>query len=195
MTFSHAGKAAKLTSGFSRCSSFRSPQDYFHKMIRRAASRGMKHGPPRCEPLSGPDLCPLISASMWTALRVQALVGNAQPFDRPAANQVLCDDLGRVFGPHAAIPDGLRVDHHRGPMLALVQAAGFVNAYSSSETSFFCQLLQTSVQVAFSIGRAGRSGCIGGAGIMTDKNVVLEYGQTGLLCYLFRIADAGLRLG
>jgi hypothetical protein len=119
------------------------------------------------------------STPMRAALGVQALVRDAQPFHGPAGDQVLCNDLRGVLGTHAAVPDGLRIDHYRGPVLALVQAAGLVDPHARAKAGLFRQLLQACVQLAFSIGCAGGARCIGGTGIVADKYVAFKYGQTG----------------
>lgn len=79
---------------------------------------------------------------MRTALRVQAGVGDPQPLHGPAGNQVLAHDLFGVFGLHSAIPDRVGIDDDRRPVLALIQAPGFVDAHLASQTGFARQLLQ-----------------------------------------------------
>ena len=118
---------------------------------------------------------------MRAALGVQALLGHAQPFHRPSADQVLGDNLRCVFGPHIAVPDCLRVNHHHGPMFALVQAAGFVDAHPAAQPGGLGQLLQLRVQIAFSIGGAGRPGRVRGACVVADKDVAFECGQAVIL--------------
>ena len=117
------------------------------------------------------------SAAVRTAPGVEALIGDAQPLHRPARDQVLGDNLRGVFGPHLPVPDGLRVDHHRGAVLALVKAAGFVDPDTAAQAGFFRQLLEPGVQFALSVHGAGRPRRIRGADIMTDKNMVFEDGQ------------------
>jgi len=52
---------------------------------------------------------------MRAALRVQALIGNAQPFHRAPAGQMLPHDLFGVLGLHTPVPDGVGIHHYRGP--------------------------------------------------------------------------------
>ena len=66
---------------------------------------------------------------MRAGLGVDARVGKTQALDGPAAHQMLLDNFRRVRWLHMAVPDGLRVDHHRGPMFALIKAEGFVDAH------------------------------------------------------------------
>jgi hypothetical protein len=66
-------------------------------------------------------------------------------------------------------------------MLALVQAAGFVDAHLGAKSSGLGELLQLRVQLALSVGIARRPGCIRRAGIRADKDVVFECGQAVFL--------------
>ncbi len=119
---------------------------------------------------------------MRAALRVQAGIGDAQPFDRTAAYKMLPHDLFGVFRLHAPVPDGVRVDHHGGPVLALVQAAGFVDAHLRSQPSLAGELLQPRVQLALPVARAGGPWRIGGTRVEADKDVAFEWRQAeGLL--------------
>ena len=56
-----------------------------------------------------------------------------------------------------AVPHGLGVDHHHGPVFALVQAAGFVDPHPAAQPGIASQLLQPRVQVALSIARCRRA--------------------------------------
>ncbi len=133
---------------------------------------------------------------MRAALRIQARVSNAQPLHRTPADQMLGDNLFRVLWAHAAVPHRLRIDHHRGAVLALVQTAGLVDSHPAGQSGLLAQLIEPRVQLAGSIAGAGGPGRIGRANIVADKNVALEYGQTRFspdLCFLFfiRITDPG----
>jgi hypothetical protein len=122
---------------------------------------------------------------LLTAVRagfgIDALVGQAQAFHGPAAHQMLLHNLRGIRGLHMAVPDGLGINHHRRPVLALVKAKRFVDAHFGAQAGGFRQLLQLSVKIAFSIGSAGRAWRIGGAGVMADKNMMFEYGQAVFL--------------
>ncbi len=65
---------------------------------------------------------------MFTGRGVHARIGQTQPFDRLPFHQVLLDDFVYVFRSDEAVPDRIRIDHHGGPVLALVQASSFVDA-------------------------------------------------------------------
>jgi len=108
---------------------------------------------------------------------IEALVGNAEPLHGPAANEVLLDNGLGVFRFDVAIPDGFRVDNHRGSVFALVKAAGLVDAHLASQSRGFGKLLQPGMQVALSVcGAGGARGALG-AGVVANKDVVLECGQ------------------
>ena len=87
---------------------------------------------------------------------------------------MLHHDLLRIFGAHAAVPDGLRVNHHRGAVLALVQAAGLVDSDFAGQARVSRKLLQPGVQRARSIGGAGGPGRVGGPDVVADKDVALK---------------------
>ncbi len=97
---------------------------------------------------------------------------------RTAGNQVLGNDGFGIFRANVAIPDSLRIDDHHGAVLALVKAAGFVDAHTSGESGVFQQLLQARVQVALSVARTGRPRGFRWPHIVADKNVTFETGQS-----------------
>jgi len=51
---------------------------------------------------------------------VQAFVGNTEPLDRSAGDQVFGDNLLDVGRPDVSVPDGFRIDHYDRAMLALI---------------------------------------------------------------------------
>jgi hypothetical protein len=114
-------------------------------------------------------------------LGVDALLGQAQSLDGPAAHQVLIHDLRGVTGLHMAVPDGVGIDHNRWPMFALVQAKGFVDAYGGAESGGFGQLLQLGEELTFAVRGAGRARRIGRTSVVADKNVMLKRGQAVFL--------------
>jgi len=70
---------------------------------------------------------------MRAGLFIDARIGQTQPLHRPAIHQVLLHNLCGIFRLHMPIPDGLGIDDHRGPVLALVQASGLVDAHGISQ--------------------------------------------------------------
>ncbi len=63
---------------------------------------------------------------MGTALGVETGIGQPKPLYGAAVEEVLGDDLLDILDVDEAVPDGLRVDHDDGAVLALVEAAGLV---------------------------------------------------------------------
>ena len=60
------------------------------------------------------------------------------------------------------VPDGLGIDDDRGAVLALIEAAGFVDADLTGESGGFGVLLQLGVQFAGSVSGAGGRGAPAG---------------------------------
>jgi len=114
---------------------------------------------------------------MRAALRIQALVGDPQPLYRTPGNQMFGHDLVGILRLDVSVPDSLRIDHHRGSVLALVKAARFINAHPAGQSCIFSELIQSRVQLALSIGCARRTRRIRRAGIMANKDVALERWQ------------------
>lgn len=88
---------------------------------------------------------------MGAGLGIDALVGEAKPLDRPAVDQVLFDDLRGIFGLHVPVPNRLGIHDHRGAMLALIEAAGLVNANRAAQACGLGKLLKLRVQFAFAV--------------------------------------------
>ena len=118
---------------------------------------------------------------MRTGLGVDARVGQAQALHRPAIHKVFLHNFRGIFGLHMPVPDRLGIDHNRRPMLALVEAAGFVDPDGISQARSLGELLQLRMQLALSIRSARRPRSAFRTGIMADKNVTLEQGQSMLL--------------
>ena len=93
-------------------------------------------------------------AAVGAAFGVDALVGEAQPLDGPAAHQVLLDNRRRVLRLDRAVPHRFGIHHDGRPVFALIQAKGFVDANAVGKTGGFGQLLQLGVQFAFAVGGA-----------------------------------------
>jgi hypothetical protein len=120
----------------------------------------------------------LVPASpMRAAFGIHARVGKAQPLHRPPAHQVLRHNLFRVLRLHVPVPNRIGIHHYRGPMLALVQAAGLVDAHLRAQPGLARKLLQARVQSARSVACARGSRRIGRASVVTDKDVSFKWGQ------------------
>jgi hypothetical protein len=108
---------------------------------------------------------------------VQAGIGNAQPLNRAAGDQVLSDDFVGVLGFHPAIPDSIGVHDYGGSVLALVKAAGLVDADAAGEASFAGELREARMEGALAVSSAGRTRRVGRADVMTDEDVAFEKGH------------------
>lgn len=60
------------------------------------------------------------------AIRINARIGQCQSLNRLPANDVRFDDFVNVGRGYAPIPHPVRIDNKIGPMLALVETAGFI---------------------------------------------------------------------
>ena len=118
---------------------------------------------------------------MGAGLSVEAFVGETEALDGTAGDEVLVDDFGGVFGAHVAIPNGLRINDDSVAMLALIEAAGLVDADARAEAGSLHELLNGGVEFALAVGVAGGAWGFGGAGVGADKNVAFKRGQEGLL--------------
>jgi len=108
---------------------------------------------------------------------VEALVGYTQALDGTAGDEMLGDDLRRIRWLDVAVPDCFGIDHDHGAVLALVQAAGFVDADPTAQAGGFGPLLEFGVQITGSIGGAGGTRGAFGTRVVTDKDVALKGGH------------------
>jgi hypothetical protein len=118
---------------------------------------------------------------MGAGLGVDAFVGEAEALDGTAGDEVLVDDFGGVFQADVAVPDGLRIDDNGMAMLALIEAAGLVDADAGAEAGSLNELLDGSVEFALAVGVARGARGVGGAGVGADKDVAFKRGQMMLL--------------
>jgi len=125
------------------------------------------------------------------AFRVDARVGEAQALNRAAVHQVLLHNFGGIFGLHVPVPDCFGIDDDGGAVLALVEASGLIDAHAASQACLLGNLLQPGVQFALSIRSTGGPGSAFRTGIMADKNMVPEWGQTFTPCISSLQADGG----
>ena len=117
---------------------------------------------------------------------VDAGVGKSEAFDGAAVEEVLLHDLFGVAGLGETVPDGFGIDHEDGAVLALVEAAGFVDADAVFEARGFDRVLEGAAEfLAVVEGAAGAGGFV--TLVEADEEVVFEDGHAGL--------DAGLGAG
>jgi hypothetical protein len=129
---------------------------------------------------------------MRTCLGVDALVGQTQALDRSPGDQMLGNNLLRVFRLDVPIPDSFGVDHDRRTVFALVKAAGFVDADFAAQTSRFRKLLELRNQVALAVRCAGWTGSAFGANVLANENMAFKGCQTRISS---RVHGTGLRTG
>ena len=105
---------------------------------------------------------------------VDAGIGQAEAFDGLAADEVLGDDLLDVVEVDEAVPDGLGIDDHDRAVLALVEAAGFVDADAVLEAGGFDGVLEVAFEV-FAV-LVAAAGAVRGfvALVEADEDVVVE---------------------
>jgi len=118
-----------------------------------------------------------VLAAMRTRFGVNAVLAQAEALDGTTGDEMLGDDGLSVFRVDVAVPDGIRVDHHGGPVLALIETAGLVDAHPAGESRLLDQLLQAGVQIAFPIAGAGRAWRLRRANVVANEDVALEPGH------------------
>jgi len=106
---------------------------------------------------------------------VEAGVGDAEPLNGVAGDEVFRDDIFGVFRLNAAVPDGIGVDDDCGAVLALVEAARFVDADAAGETGFARELRKSRVERALAIVGARRTRRIRRTDVMADEDVAFEW--------------------
>ena len=116
---------------------------------------------------------------MRAALGVDALVGKAQALDGLAAYEVLAHDCLGVYRLYVAVPHCLGIDDNRWTVLALIQAAGLVDAYAACQIRGFGRLLQRCVNFVSATGCARGARRTVRALICTDKDMMFKDGQWG----------------
>src|SRR5712664_3151554 len=97
-----------------------------------------------------------------------------QAFDGLSADQVLLDDLLHVLHGDPAVPDALRIDHHRAAALAIVQAPGLVGADLARKPPRLQRRLEGLVERFAPLLRAGAAGMAGAAIVEADEQVLAE---------------------
>ena len=124
---------------------------------------------------------------MRAVVGVDAGVGEAEALDGAAVEEVLLDDLFGVAGVGETVPDGFGIDDEDGAVLALVEAAGLVDADAMLEAGGFDGILEGAAEfLAVFEAAAGAGGGIV-ALVEADKEVMFEDWHRGL--------DAGWRPG
>jgi hypothetical protein len=118
-----------------------------------------------------------LTLAMGAVVGVDAGEREAEAFYGLAADEVLLDDLFGVAGVGEAVPDGLGVDDHNGGVLALVEAAGLVDADLMLEASGLDGVFESAFELFAVFVRAAGAG--GGlvALVHADEDVVFKVGH------------------
>ncbi len=112
---------------------------------------------------------------MRTSLGIQALIGDEKTLHRLSADNVRLNDLVYIGRLYASVPDRLGIHHHRGPVLALLQATGFVRANLVSSNPVLQQpLLEYFLQLARPRWIARSSVVLRRPLVLANKNVFLK---------------------
>ena len=116
---------------------------------------------------------------MRTLSGIEASVGNDEALDGATGYEVFADDLGHVGDGDIAVPDGLGIHDHGGTVLALIEASGFIGADGAGEAGALHRVLEGSVELAFAVGGAGGACAAGFTKVCADKDVAVEFRQSG----------------
>ena len=112
---------------------------------------------------------------------IHTAIGKPQPLHRPSVRDMFLDDLGHILWLHKPIPDRLRIDHYRRPVLALVQAAGLVGPHGRLQPGGADRLFEQLVQLALAVRCAASSGAARLPLIRADEQMSLKARQYPLL--------------
>jgi hypothetical protein len=125
---------------------------------------------------------------------VDAGVGKAKALDGTAVEEVFLNDLFGVVGVGETVPDGFGIDDQDGSVLALVEAAGFVDADAVLEAGGLDGILEGAAEfLAVFVAAAGAGGGIV-ALVEADKNVMFEDWHRDLMHRMGGRDAAGLRV-
>jgi len=114
---------------------------------------------------------------MLASFRVQATIGQSQTLDRLSADNVRLDDFVDVGFGDVAVPDGIRVNHDVGAVLALIETSGLIGADATFQSASSELLFEELLQARFGSGVAASARMACGALVSTNKNVAFEFGH------------------
>ena len=114
---------------------------------------------------------------MRATLRIQARIRQPQPLHRPPMHKMFVHNLVHIFHMNKPIPDGIWINHHNRPMLALVQATQFISADLALQSSLFHCILESRLQLPAVLPAAAWSRSALVPLIGTNKNVMPELCQ------------------
>ncbi len=117
---------------------------------------------------------------MRATLGIEARICQPQPFHGPSMHKMFVHNLIHIFHVNKPIPDGVWIDHHNWPMLALVQATQFVGADLSLQSGLLHRILKSRLQLPAVLPAATWPCGAFVPLIGADKNVVLKLRQSRL---------------
>lgn len=119
---------------------------------------------------------------MFARRGVDAFFAQQQTRDRRVIDEMCFNDLGDIFTFDSPIPDGLRINHHRWAMLALIQAARAIGAHPIFQAA--CRQLFFERQLQGAQGRrvTAATGVFRRTLIGTNENVMLEFRHRPEMC-------------
>ena len=108
---------------------------------------------------------------------IDAFFREHQPFNRLPVHDVRLDDLIDICRRHAPIPDRIRINHHGGAMLALVEASRHVSPNPLLESSKGQFLLEEELKLGLPGGIATATRVSRFPLITADEQMPLELGH------------------
>jgi len=124
---------------------------------------------------------------MRASLRIQARIGQLQPFYRPAMQQVLVHDLLHILHVNESVPDGIRVHHYNRSMLALVQTPQFIGPHLALQPCLLHRIFEGRFQLLAALPGAASTRGAFIALVGADEDVMLELRHfLRLLTWTFR---------
>jgi hypothetical protein len=112
-------------------------------------------------------------------LSVEAGVGEQQPLDEAAVEEMLADDLRHIFQVDKAVPDSVGIDHDDRPVLTLVEAAKLVRPDFALQSGVLDGVLERALQLRAAFAGAAWPGGVFLPLVSTDEEVVLKLRQDG----------------
>src|SRR5215469_6177914 len=120
---------------------------------------------------------------------VQTFVGNEKSFDGLAVHNVRLNDLFHIVRCYASIPDPVRINDHRGSVLALIEAPGHIRAHSLLKSAQRQLLFEEELQLGLALRIAATARMSRLALVAANEQVLLELGHK------FTVQDFGENIG
>jgi hypothetical protein len=117
---------------------------------------------------------------MRTLIRIQTRIGNNQSLHGPAADDVRVHNFIDIGCGDAAVPHGIRVNHDRRTVLALVQAPGFVGANPAFDAALRQLDLEGPLKFAFAFGIAAAARVACGPLVGANEDMMAKFQSTDL---------------